>query len=88
LIYVKYYSFPKHYALAPDYRRMHHHDMKEFVFYIAGAIISLFILGYAVHMMIGGLVSQRTEITAIVGVTITGIITIGFMAWDVMRRRR
>lgn len=62
--------------------------MKEAIFYMFGATTSLFILGYAVHMMIGGLVSRQMEIVTIAGVTAAGIISIGFMAWDVIRRRR
>jgi len=67
---------------------MQDHTMKETVFYVLGATTFLFILGYAVHMMIGGLVSRQTEIVAITGVTAVGMISIGFMAWDVIHRRR
>jgi hypothetical protein len=52
-----------------------------------GASASLFILGYAVHMFIGGLVSRPTEFT-IIGVTVLiGASAIGWMTWDVLRRR-
>ncbi|GMQ99315.1 MAG: hypothetical protein BMS9Abin18_0132 [Zetaproteobacteria bacterium] len=67
---------------------MQDHAMKEAVLYVLGAITSLFILGYTVHMMVGGLVSQQTENAAIVGIIVAGMIGIGFMTWDVIRRRR
>jgi len=75
-------------ALVIPFFSAQYHGMREAIFYAVGATISLFILGYAVHMMVGGLVSQQTEIAVIVGVIIVGSIGIGFMAWDVIRRRR
>lgn len=62
--------------------------MKEAVFYALGALMSLFVLGYAVHMMVGGLVSPRTETLAIAAVVFIGAIAIMLMARDVLNRRR
>jgi len=62
--------------------------MKEAVFYAFGALMSLFILGYAVHMIIGGLVTQHTEIIAIIAVVVIGTVAITLMARDVLKRRR
>ncbi len=61
--------------------------MKEAVFYAFCAAISLFVLGYAVHMMIGGLVAPATERATIAGAVLAGAGVIGWMARDVMRRR-
>ena len=62
--------------------------MKELTIYTIAAISSLFILGYTVHIFVGGLVSERTEIGLTVAVCIVGIAVIGYMYWDVIRRRR
>lgn len=45
-------------------------------------------LGYTVHMFIGGLVSERTEHIVMAIVVCIGAIAIGLMARDVVRRRR
>jgi hypothetical protein len=52
-----------------------------------GAIASLCILGYAVHMFIGGLVSRQTEFITIGVAILIGASAIGWMTWDVLRRR-
>jgi len=62
--------------------------MKEAIVYGIVAISSLILLGYTVHMFIGGIVSERTETLATAVVMIIGAVAIGFMAWDVIRRRR
>jgi len=62
--------------------------MKEAIVYGVVAISSLILLGYTVHMFIGGIVSERTETLAMVVVMLIGAVAIGFMAWDVIRRRR
>ena len=62
--------------------------MKEVIVYGVVAISSLILLGYTVHMFIGGIVSERTETIAMVIAMAIGAIVIGFMVWDVIRRRR
>lgn len=62
--------------------------MKEAIVYGIVAISSLILLGYTVHMFIGGIVSERTETLAMVIVMLIGAVAIGFMVWDVIRRRR
>ncbi len=62
--------------------------MKEALFYAVCAALSLFILGYAAHMMVGGLVRPATERTIIAGAVLAGAAVIGWMAWDVLRRKR
>jgi hypothetical protein len=49
---------------------------------------SLVIAGYAVHMLIGGLVSEETEYRVIAGVCSGLAIVLGAMAWDISKRQR
>jgi len=61
--------------------------MRTVFMYTVGATASLVILGYTVHMFIGGMVSPSAEhiITAlVVGL---GAIAIFWMTWDILRRR-
>jgi hypothetical protein len=62
--------------------------MKEIFIYTISGISSLFILGYVVHMFIGGLVGEQTEIIAIAAAVTLGAAAIGYMVWDVVKRRR
>ncbi len=62
--------------------------MKEFFIYLLVAIAGLTVLGYSVHMFIGGLVSITIEYIAITIVCLLGLIVMLVMAWDIMRRRR
>lgn len=62
--------------------------MKELVIYLLAAISSLTILGYSVHMFVTGLVSPETERLLIIGACLAGVAVIGFMFWDVLRRRK
>ena len=62
--------------------------VKELILYLIAAVSSLIILGYSVHMFVTGLVSQETERWLIIGACAVGSVVIGFMAWDVLRRRR
>jgi hypothetical protein len=62
--------------------------MKETVLYGIAAVSSLFILGYSVHMFVGGLVSHETETYLIALACTIGALVIGLMVWDVVRRRR
>ena len=61
---------------------------KEIFFYALGALGALYILGYSVHMLVGGLVSPRTERLAIAAVVGAGVVAVAWMAWDVAKRRR
>jgi hypothetical protein len=62
--------------------------MKEILIYLLVAIAGLSVLGYSVHMIIGGLVSKTTEYSAIIIACLLGAVVIAFMAWDIVRRRR
>jgi len=62
--------------------------MKEVVFYLIAAAISLVVLGYTVHMFVGGLVSPTAERWLIAAACLAGLAVVSFMAWDVVRRRR
>lgn len=62
--------------------------IKEIVLYCIVACSALFILGYTVHMFVGGLVSPGTETLLTIVVCGIGAAVIGFMAWDIARRRR
>ncbi|MEO5702467.1 MAG: hypothetical protein ABIQ54_01020 [Gammaproteobacteria bacterium] len=62
--------------------------MKELLIYLLVAVAGITVLGYSVHMFIGGLVSKATEYTAITVICLLGAIVIGWMGWDIMRRRR
>jgi len=61
--------------------------MRPVIMFAIGAIASLCILGYAVHMFIGGLVSKQTEVISIAAAVLIGASAIGWMTWDVLRRR-
>jgi hypothetical protein len=67
---------------------MHYFRMKEIIIYTISGISSLFILGYVVHMFLGGLVSEKTETIAIAAAVCVGALAMGYMVWDVVRRRR
>ena len=62
--------------------------IKEIVLYLIVAFSALFILGYSVHMFIGGLVSPEMERAITYGVCGIGLLVIGFMAWDIKKRRK
>jgi hypothetical protein len=61
--------------------------IKEALVYVIVALSSLFSLGYAVHMLVGGLVSPETEKQLIIGVCLLGVAVIALMAYDVIKRR-
>jgi len=61
--------------------------MKEILIYAVLACSSLFIFGFAVHMLVGGLVSPRTEILLIAGACTSAAVVMLVLAWDVIRRR-
>ncbi len=62
--------------------------MKEIIVYSIVAASSLFLWGYVVHMLIGGLVDEKTEQTVMMITVSIGIIVMGLMARDVIKRRR
>ena len=59
----------------------------EALIYLVVALCSLFIMGYAVHMLVGGLVSEEIERLLIIITCLIGVVAIGLMAWDVIQRR-
>lgn len=62
--------------------------MKEIILYSIAAVSSLVVLGYSIHMFVGGLVSPVTERYLIAGACAIGLVIIALMYWDVARRRR
>lgn len=62
--------------------------MKELLLYGLAALGGLVVLGYSVHMFIGGLVSIHTERTMIVLVCLIGAACLAYMGWDIVKRRR
>lgn len=62
--------------------------MKETLILILVAGSSLFLLGYSIHMLIGGLLDETTERWIITGACLIGAIVIAFMGWDILRQRR
>ncbi|WP_455208304.1 hypothetical protein [Kaarinaea lacus] len=62
--------------------------MKELVILIFVAISSLFILGYSIHMFVGGLVSPQTEKISIIAAVIIGGVILVFLGLDIVRQRR
>ncbi len=62
--------------------------LKEVPVYLAVAVSSLFVMCFFVHAMVGGLVSERTEYTLYAVICAIDLTVMGFMARDVIRRRR
>jgi hypothetical protein len=62
--------------------------LQEAFLYLVVAISSLFIMGFAMHMLVGGLVSPETEELLIVLICLADMTAIGFMARDVLKRRK
>ena len=62
--------------------------MKEIIILIFVAISSLFILGYSVHMFIGGLVSPETEKISIIIACSIGAVILMFLGLDIIKQRR
>lgn len=62
--------------------------MKELLLYGLAALGGLVVLGYTVHMFIGGLVSTHTERGAIILVCLIGAACLAYMGWDIVKRRR
>lgn len=62
--------------------------MKVLLVYGISGLASLFILGYSVHIMVGGLVAAQTETIMIIVAELIAIAVMGWMVWDVRRRRK
>jgi len=62
--------------------------MRELLIYGISACASLFILSYTVHIFIGGLVSERTEIIAIIVTLSIAIACMSWMARDIIKSRQ
>lgn len=62
--------------------------MKELAIYLLVAITTTVLMAYTVHMMLGGLVEESTEHGIMAVVVVITITVIGFMFWDVIKRRR
>jgi len=61
--------------------------IQEAAVYLVVAISSLFIMGFVMHMLFGGLVSPETEEMLIILICFIDLIAISLMARDVIRRR-
>ncbi len=61
--------------------------MREALVYLAIAISSLVMMGYAIHMLVGGLVSIEIEylLITVACVIMSGVM--GYMVRDVIQRR-
>ena len=62
--------------------------LKEAPVYLVVAIGSLAIMVFFVHAMVGGLVSERTEYILYAAVCAIDLTAMGFMARDVIKRRK
>lgn len=62
--------------------------LKEAPVYLAVAVSSLLIMCFFVHAMVGGLVSQETEYLLYVVICVIDLAVMGFMARDVIKRRK
>lgn len=62
--------------------------LKEIPVYLAVAVSSLLIMCFFVHAMVGGLVSLETEYFLYALICLIDLTVMGFMARDVIRRRR
>jgi len=66
----------------------HDAGMKELLVYGVSAIASLFIFGYCVHIFVGGMVSEQTELVLIIAVVLISSAALAYFAWDTIRRNR
>jgi len=62
--------------------------MREMLIYGLSACASLFILSYTVHIFVGGMVSEETEMMITAVVLAIGVAAIGWMVRDILRSRR
>jgi len=61
--------------------------MKEILVYGISGLASLFVFGYTVHMFVGGLVSEQTEIILIAVVVLICAGVLAYIALDTIRRK-
>lgn len=62
--------------------------MKEILVYLLLAISSQIMLGYSVHMLVGGLVSEQVETFLIASTCVLAFAAMVYMTWDVVQRRK
>ena len=62
--------------------------VQEAAVYLVVAISSLFIMGFVMHMLVGGLVSPETEELLIILICLVDLVAMSLMARDVIMRRR
>ncbi len=62
--------------------------MKEIIIYGIAIATTLWILGYSIHMLIGGLVSTELEQWIIAAACVIGAAIIAFMVYDVIKHRK
>jgi len=75
-------------SLAMDDGGTHHTGMKELLVYGVSGIASLFIFGYCVHIFVGGMVSEQTELLLIIVVVVISAAVTGWLIWDALKRTR
>lgn len=62
--------------------------MKEIFTSVFVAVIALFMAGYSVHMIIGGMVSKMLEREIIAGILLVLAGVLAYMARDLRKRKR
>ena len=67
---------------------IHHTGMKELLVYGVSGIASLFIFGYCVHIFVGGMVSEQTELMLIIAVVLICAAAMAYFAWDTIKHTR
>lgn len=60
----------------------------EWVAYPLAIVVTLLTANFAVHMFVGGLVSEQLETRIKWGISVGLLLVIVVMAWDVSKRRR
>jgi len=75
-------------SLARCLAHIHHWAMKEFLVYGISGLASLFIFGYSVHMLVGGLVSEQVEMILIAVVVIVAAAAEIYLIRDALLHRR
>ncbi len=62
--------------------------MREIFTYLFVALIALFMAGYSVHMIVGGMVSKGVEHGIIAATLLVLVLVLAFMARDLRKRKR
>ena len=62
--------------------------MKEIALYLISALGFLFLLGYSIHMMLDGFVSDRIELIIILIAESVGVIVLAILARNIYLARR